>query len=571
MSHDHDHAPEAGDGIYDPAGSAEATARFRRLAGRAVDDLLARNPVLATDLGEHRHDGVLPDLSADAAAATVLAMEDLLAELDALDDLALGTDDAVDLEILRSRLSAAAFTAGDLRPHTWNPLVANPGTAVHLLLARDFAPLADRLESVAARLAAVPDHLATARATLGAMPRVHVETAVQQFGGTAALLRTVLEESLVAQPALRGRVDPARASAVAAIEEHVGWLSDRLEDADRDPRLGANLYAGALWHALDAETTPAEVRAQAEADLAELDAEIREVASRLSGEPADAPGLVARVLRQVADAAPVDDGSVLGDVAAALERQTAFVRDRDLVSVPDLDVRVIVMPEIHRGVAVAYCDAPGPLETAAVPTYVAVSPTPAGWDEERVRSFYREYNGHLLENLTAHEAMPGHVLQLAHANAARRSRVRAFGRSGPFVEGWAVYAEELMVERGYPGRGGPDGALALRLQQLKMRLRTTINAILDVGVHADGMTEDEALDLMTASGHQEEGEAVGKWRRALLTAGQLPTYYVGYRGVREIVDDLRVLHPDWTDRRVHDTVLAHGSPAPRHLRALLGI
>ena len=190
----------------------------------------------------------------------------------------------------------------------------------------------------------------------------------------------------------------------------------------------------------------------------------------------------------------------------------------------------------------------------------------------RSDSFYREYNGMLLHDLTIHEAMPGHVLQLAHARAiASPSRVRRFGMSGVFAEGWAVYAEELMVERGYAPDERLDAHLRLRLQQLKMQARMAINAILDARVHGGDIDEREALELMTRRGFQEEGEAVGKWRRALLTATQLPTYFVGWLRIREIVDDLRVLHPEWTDARIHDLVLAHGAPGPRHLRTLLGL
>jgi hypothetical protein len=109
------------------------------------------------------------------------------------------------------------------------------------------------------------------------------------------------------------------------------------------------------------------------------------------------------------------------------------------------------------------------------------------------------------------------------------------------------------------------------LQQLKMQLRMTINAILDVRVHARGMTEVEAMRLMQVRGHQEDGEAVGKWRRALLTSTQLSTYYVGFVGVNDVVADVRAAYPRWTDREVHDAVLGHGAPPPRHLRALLGV
>ena len=159
------------------------------------------------------------------------------------------------------------------------------------------------------------------------------------------------------------------------------------------------------------------------------------------------------------------------------------------------------MPEIDRGVAVAYCDAPGPLEADGQPTFVAVSPTPRDWPADRVRSFYREYNRHMVQDLMVHEALPGHVLQLAHARRFRDGTpVRAAFWSGALVEGWAVYAEELMVRHGYPGQGNPD---ALRMQQLKMQLRTIINTILDVQLHCGELTKAGAMALMTGRGFQK--------------------------------------------------------------------
>jgi uncharacterized protein (DUF885 family) len=166
----------------------------------------------------------------------------------------------------------------------------------------------------------------------------------------------------------------------------------------------------------------------------------------------------------------------------------------------------------------------------------------------------------MVRNLTVHEAMPGHFLEQAHSRRyAGTTRTRAIARSGPFVEGWAVYAEEVMVDHGF---GGP----AVRLHQLKMQLRMTINAILDQLVHCEQMTEGEAMALMTERGFQEEGEAAGKWRRALLTSTQLSTYFVGYTEVAAIA----AARPAGMALRTwHDSILGQGSPSPRHLRALV--
>jgi uncharacterized protein (DUF885 family) len=562
---------------HDALRGADAEENLAALADTIVDHWLARDPVTATALGDHRFDHRLPDLTSEGISETLTTLDHALGAIDQVDDLALGTESVVDLEILRARVTGERFLLDTLAQHTWNPLVANPGTAIHLLLARDFAPLEERLAAVAGRLSAIPEFLETARESLGEMPRVHVETAIGQLRGTQAMLGGQLDDALVDAPSLRARIDPLRSAAHGALEAHVGWLQDGLDSdlATRDPRLGPETYAAKLWSTLDAEITPDELLRRAEQDLVRAEGDIARAAADYLGEPVpppdDAAALVRRALAAVAESGPVDDSTVLPLCRAAYDSTRQFVIDRELVTVPDIPVEIVVMPEIHRGVAVAYCDSPGALELAPLPTFFAVAPTPQGWDAERVASFYREYNASALQNLAVHEAMPGHVLQLGHSNAARHpNKVRAAFHSGAFAEGWAVYAESLMADHGYAPPGAADrDALAIRLSQLKMRLRMTINTILDVRVHTRGMSEDEALRLMQVRGHQEEGEAVGKWRRAQLTSCQLSTYYVGFVAVADVVRDVRAAHPEWNDRQTHDAVLAHGTPPPRHLPALL--
>ena len=415
------------------------------------------------------------------------------------------------------------------------------------------------------------------------MPRVHVETAIAQLRGTQSMLGAQLDDELDRAPSMRARVDPLRSSAHGALEAHIGWLQDRLDSdlATRDPRLGPEKYAAKLWSTLDAEITPDDLLQRAEHDLARAEGEIARAAADYLGEPVpppdDAAALVRRALAAVAARGPVDDSTVLPLCRAAYDSTRQFVIDQEIVSVPDIPVEIVEMPEIHRGVAVAYCDSPGALEKAPLTTFFAVAPTPQGWDADRVASFYREYNAFALQNLAVHEAMPGHVLQLGHSNAARHgTKVRAAFRSGVFAEGWAVYAEQVMADHRYvpAGTSAEDRhqvALAIRLSQLKMRLRMTINTILDIRVHTRGMTEEEALRLMQVRGHQEEGEAVGKWRRALLTSCQLSTYYVGFVAVDDVVRTLQSARPEWHEKQVHDAVLAHGSPPPRHLPTLLAL
>jgi uncharacterized protein (DUF885 family) len=545
-------------------------AEFAGLAREYLDDRSERHPDAATGLGDHRFDARLPDPSAQALADERRALDGWAARLAALDRGALSAEHQVDAAMMADSIARRVFEIDELREHTWNPLLANPGKAIYQLLARDFAPLPDRLGSVAGRLAEVPGVLAEARRQLGRMPRVHLETAIGQFGGTIALISNEIDVALETAPQCAAGLAQVRPAAVEALTEHRAWLSAQLAEADghdgfADPRIGPELFARKLSLTLSASADADAILARAEADVDRVSEQITELAAQIAG--AAGPGVVRQVLDRLAGDVPAD-ATILEFCRDALAAQTAFVAGHRLITVYDDPIELIPMPEIDRGVAVAYCDSPGPLEPAPQPTFIAVSPTPADWAPERVASFYREYNRHMVHDLMVHEAMPGHYLQLQHSRRFTGSdtAIRAALRSGAFTEGWAVYAERVMAEQGYPGEGDPR---AVRMQQLKMQLRMTINAILDARIHAHGMTEAEAMALMADRGHQEEGEAAGKWRRAQLTSAQLSTYYVGYCEISDLAADLRAADPGLTDQQLHDRMLAHGSPPIRLLRTLI--
>jgi uncharacterized protein (DUF885 family) len=567
----------------EPNGAASAAdLAFTELATEYLDDRARRHPNLATDLGDHRFDAHLPEFSAAAMADERAAVDGWVARLDAIDTGALTAENQVDAALLASALEQRKFELDELRERTWNPLIANPGRAIHKLMSRDFAPLPERLASVAGRLGEVPAMLAGARGLLGQMPRVHLETAIGQLAGTIRLVNEEIDAALRDAPGCAAQIDAVRPAALEALAGHRAWLSAKLADSAEgtarrpggggfaDPRIGPERFARKLSLTLNAEADSDAILARAEEDLDRVSEEIARLAAELAGPNGGAGGdaVVRQVLDRLGQDAP-DDRTILGLCRRALADQIAFVEECGLVTVFDDPVEVIEMPEVDRGVAVAYCDSPGALEPAAMPTFIAVSPTPADWPAERVASFYREYNRHMVHNLMIHEAMPGHYLQLQHSRrfGGAGTALRAALRSGSFVEGWAVYAERLMAERGYPGDGDPR---KVRMQYLKMQLRMIINAILDARVHAHGMTEDEAMRLMTGRGHQEEGEAAGKWRRALLSSAQLSTYYVGYTEVSDLAAELEAASPQTPERRIHDQMLAHGSPPVRYLRPLLG-
>ena len=564
----------------DPApATPSADAKFETLAHGCIEQFLTLNPESATQLGDHRFDGRLNDRSKAGVAAGLLFAEKSLQELATISPADLGTANRVDYAILQNNLESSVLELKIVRGWEWNPLDYNIGNAIYLLLSRDYAPLPERLRQVKSRLEAIPATVAAAKANLQHPPKAHTETAILQNSGTIQLVRGELNTFLEKAPELKAELAPAQTAAAAALEDYGRWLkAELLPRSDRDFRLGDAQFRARLQYSLESDLSKEEVLRRAEADLHKTQREMFQTASVLhkkmfpdralpAGDAsADVQKTVCKaVLDKLAETRP-DNDTIVDLASADLKQCTDFVRAKRLVTVPDEPVRVVVMPEFQRGVAVAYCDAPGALGKNEA-TFYAISPTPTDWTAERKTSFYREYNDFMLQELTIHEAMPGHYLQLTLANRFQApTLVRGVWTSGIFAEGWACYAESFMAAAGY---GGPE----VKMQQLKMRLRLIINAILDQKIHTAGMTEPEAMALMINEGFQEEGEAAGKWRRAQLTASQLSTYFVGTTEMDDLVRDYKTKHGgENTDiLAMHDKMLSFGTVAPRNLRTLLGL
>ncbi len=554
------------------AASSTAESPFAPIAARFLEGYLKRAPTLATNAGNHAYDGAWPDVSAAGDAEALAFYDATRAELARLAKDRLDDKDRIDARILEHQLDYAKFTLTELRPADKNPLFYTGlvGDGLDVLLTRDFAPHDVRMRSLRARLAGIPAIVQVAKKRLAHAPRVHTETAIQQNKGLIETCEKGLAEDVAKEPALKAELEAAAKTAAAALRDFQTFLEkDLLPRSDGDFRVGRDLLTTTMRFELDDDVAIDDLAKTAREALARTQEEMIDTAMELSPtvlkstapRPTTTEGKK-KLIRAVLDALAADrptNKTILKDAKTELDRATAFVREHDLVRLPEEPCQVIEMPEYRRGVTVAYCDSSGPLEQKAWSVY-AISPTPRDWSEKRALSFYREYNSSMLADLTVHEAMPGHYLQAMHANKSK-SDLRALFASGPFVEGWAVYAEWLMAKYGF---GGPR----VRIQRQKMMLRLCANAILDHDIHAGKMTEKEALALMTDEAYQEEGEAVGKWRRARLTSGQLTTYFYGFTELAKLRAQLEK-SPGFTERAYHDKLLGFGSPSLRHVRALM--
>jgi uncharacterized protein (DUF885 family) len=557
-----------------------ADQQFEALAQRYLREAPEQSPVGATSLGDHRFDDRIDDVSAVGWQARLTFTELYLAALEPIDRGNLSRANQVDALLLLHDLQYDQWRIQRLEEWRWNPLIytRTAGDALYNLLARDFAPAPERLRNLGKRLDEIPRFLGQVRDVLdpARVPKVHAETASKQNAGLIAMLDGEITAHITTLPAdeqetLRASIAMAR----SAVTQHQIWLDKRLiPEATGDFRLGGALYDQKLAFALFSPLSRQEIRARAESELAGTRSAMYDIARTVLKGRRNAPATPEnpnaaqqqRAIKAALELAYADQprrDAVLDAARATLADATQFVREKNLVALPDEPLEIIEMPEFQQGVALAYCDSPGPLE-AGLKTFYAVSPIPKQWTRAQTSSFLREYNTRSIHNLTIHEAMPGHYLQLAHANKYP-STLRKVLASGPFIEGWAVYTERVMSDAGYM-----NGDPLMRLIQLKWYLRSIVNAMLDQAVHVDGISRDAAMKLMTESSFQEEREAAGKWTRAQLTSAQLPVYFVGAQEHMALrAEAEQRLGAAFSLREYHDQVLSYGSPPVRFARALM--
>jgi uncharacterized protein (DUF885 family) len=601
--------PTADTAIGHPPSSAE---RVAAASEAFLTGWFGRNPVDATAAGIHEHDQRWPDLSPGGRMEAAEWLEQQRSEVMTISYDGLDADQRLELDLLRDQLELARFVDEVEQPWLRNPLAYSGliSTGLDDLISRDFAPIDERANALAFRLEALPQLVDDAIANLADPSKIlhpHAEVALGQYAGIVALIaREIPAKTASASSNWRERIAAASPPAVAAIERLRKHVEQALPSASDEWRLGPAAFERKLALTLQTPLKASELlqRAQTEHDrvrksMVELATELyvamwgeaKLTKARKRGLTDDQ--LIREVLAELAADHPTPEN--LRDAAEAnLERLDAFVRAKQLVPVDEAEkLEVIWTPEHARGVAIAGLAAPAPLDAAkpGLPSFYLVQPLPDEWTPELRESFLREYNTFMLEILSIHEAIPGHFVQLYWGKRETSTLRRVFA-NGPFVEGWAVYTERLMVEAGYAGISpAPDSkrpkqvskalwtvqtddalrAKAIALFGLKFYLRTVTNAILDHEIHAGKMTREQAIALMTERSFQERGEAEGKWVRAQLSSTQLSTYFVGAQAWFTLREQAEARAGESFDLiEFHRAALSHGAPPVHRLPELMG-
>lgn len=548
---------------------AQQDARVAQIADEYLRGYFAFYPSEATAQGVHEFDSVLEARDADSVAREVRRLRGALAALARVPEARLSAEARYDYLVLQSHARAELLELEDVRMWQRNPNVYNRllASGVDNILKRNYAPIAARLDALIARERQIARLLADARVNLQNPPRIYTETAIAQVGGSIDYFTTVVPQMF--ERAGGGRLPAARraefettnAGVVSALSSFRDWLrAELLPRSNGEYAIGAENYRRKLLYEEMVETPLARLVSEGERELRRTQNEMRAVAEEI------APGRdVLSVIRSLGREHPSGDGLV-GETRAELDRIRAFVRTQNILTPPAREnLQVAETPEYARSTSFASMDTPGAFERVATEAYYYVTPPDPAWDARRREEHLSFYNRYSLPIVSVHEVYPGHYYQLL---AARRttSRVRAALGSGSFIEGWAHYCEQMMLDEGFGGNNPK-----LKLAQLQAALSRLCRYLVGLKMHTQGMTYEQGTEFFMREGYMERTNAEREARRGTLD----PTYLIYTLGKMEILK-LREAYRERAGAsfrlgEFHDRLLAYGSPPVKILRmALLG-
>ena len=521
------------------------TPSWPKLAEEYVYTSLANSPVEATSVGYHVHNGVPLDAQLDDYSPAAIEKQrqwyrDFRARLSqAVDQTKLTAEDRADYALLSDQISLALLEFDTIQSYRHNPTlyVELAGNGLYSPFVLKYAPESERFEHIISRLRRVPALFDQAKHNLVSSPEIWTQTAKEENDGNIALIDAELRKACPA--ALSPDYDKAAGPAIEALRAFNTYLEKDLSQHPYDWRLGKETYGRKFRAVLETDMTPEQALAEAESRLAKTRDEMLQLATplyrktRAKGTAGKSLNeVVTAVLDQIAQRHASFD-TYFSDARRDLDETRKFVIAKNLLSLPPNDnLQVIETPEFMRGIYSVGGFNPAPALEPQLGAFYWITPLSKDWPKAKIESKLKENNYYGLKILTIHEAMPGHYVQSEYADGIQpplRRVIRAVFGNGPYVEGWAVYATEMMLDEGYL-----DHNPELRLTFLKHQLRVLANTILDVRLQTMSMTDQQAMDLMLKDTFQEQEEASGKLRRAKLSSAQLPTYFTGWHGWRQI-------------------------------------
>lgn len=557
------------------AGSARADQGFKALKQRFLAALWLQDPDLAMAAGKFSGAASLPLPNQHSRDATLAFVAQWQAQFSASNSAQLSASEQTDLALIRNYLDSTRWYLSEFKEFAWNPTLYNIGGGFDALLNTDFAPQGQRVRIAIARLRGVPAYYAAAMASISKPTPEHTRLAIRQSDGALAVLAEL--EKTAAQTRLskpeKMALDSGLQQARIALKDYTAWLTALEQHLDpasaRSFRIGQQFYEAKFAVDIQSSLSAEQTYQRALASKEEAHTKMEKLADQLWSstmdeqvKPADRVEKIALVIDRLS-AHHVAAKDLYSEIRRQLPVLQNWIREHDLVELDATKPLVVrATPVYQRGVTVASIEAPG-IFRPHDKTYYNVTPLD-GQTPQQIESSLREYNDWVLQILSIHEAIPGHYVQLQHANKSP-SVIKALFGNGAMVEGWAVYSERMMLESGYGGNT-PE----MWLMYYKWNLRAVCNTILDYSVHVLGMSEQDAKDLLIRQAFQTQAEADGKWQRVQYTSVQLSSYFSGYSDILALREELKQQQAEkFKLKQFHEQFLSYGSAPVGMIRQMM--
>ena len=526
-----------------------------------VDDYFAARfeayPLQGTAAGFHEYDMKMPDLSRAGIEKVIAGLHAMLTRLSAFDRSKLSFDDAIDAEAIEGEIRSGLLDLETLRNWERNPMsyAGTAGFAVNDLMKRDFAPKAERLRSITARLKAVPAICAAGKANVQNPPKEFTTLATRMSKGAGGFLQGAVaawaKDAAGSDAVLLKDFTDANAKAVAAVTDYASWLEKDLAPRSNGKyAIGAENFSKKLRYDEMVDWPLAEVLATGEANLAKDYAAFVETAKKI--DPSKTP---AEVMKSLSDEHPTA-ADLIPSAQRGLERARQFLIDKHIVTIPS-EVRPIVAetPPFARFGSFASMDTPGAYETKATEAFYYVTPVEKDWDAKRQEEHLRLYNKYVMDMIDVHEVWPGHYLQFLYGKRFP-TKTRKLVFCGTNAEGWAHYGEQMMVDEGFGG-GDPK----IRLAQLQEALLRDCRYVVGVKIHTQGMSVEDGAKIFVEKGFQEPANAYEEARRGAYNPTYL-YYTLGKLEIQKLRDEyMQKKHASL--QQFHDAFVAQGGlPIP---------
>ena len=547
-------------------------AAFNGYKTHFLEALWKLDPDRATQTGYHLYDSLLVIPSASNRDKLVNFAK---VEADSLlhyDPNILSESNKVDYQLIQNEVQEIQFNLQTLKAWEWNPNTYNVISTFAYMLNESYAPLDKRLRNFYEKMNNIPAYYKEAQKQIkNPVPELTSLTVDQLNGGLSifekdfadSLKKTKIPEALKKQMLTRAKLS------AETIKSFASWLSNLKSAKPRSFRLGQDLYQDKFKFHIQSSLTAQQIFNAANERKKFLHHEMGKLSKQLWPKyfgkqpmPKDSLELIGRMIDTLSTK-HVKPEEFQTAIEKLIPKLVNFVKTKNLLTQdPSKPLIVRKEPAYMAGVAGASVSSPGPYDKGGN-TYFNVGSL-AGWSPERAESYLREYNQYLLQILCIHEAIPGHYTQLVYSNKTP-SLIKSVLQNGAMIEGWAVYSEEMMLDAGY-GNNEPE----IRLMWYKWNLRSVCNTILDYSVHANNMTKEQAIKLLTREAFQQQAEAEGKWKRVSVSSVQLTSYYTGYKEIVDLRDAYKKKMGDkYSVKEFNEKFLSYGSAPVKLIKDLM--